>query len=147
MGDCQLVLRFFAFRDDAHVRGSVRAILDGAMERNRALSDVQLDLLDQQFSAALDAAVEIFGDEVFTLPPDEQGIRRVSASLYDATMVALDRRRDKFEQFVANRDALRARIDQLSTGESGLMTGRANTAASIKERVQAVIDVMDEIAP
>jgi hypothetical protein len=34
MADCQLVLRYFALKDDANIRGSMRAILDRAMERS-----------------------------------------------------------------------------------------------------------------
>ena len=147
MGDCQLVLRFFAFNDDEHIRGSVRSMLDAAMERHKNANEVELQALTQSFSSALDAAVAIFGGEAFTLPPDDKGVRRISASLYDATMVALHRRTAKVLAYVASTADIRARVDELSGGGEGLMTGRANTAASIRERVKAVVDVLDTVVP
>ena len=63
MGDCQLVLRFFAFMDDAHIRGSVRSMLDEAMERNKNVNEARLHALKQSFNTALDAAVALFGDD------------------------------------------------------------------------------------
>jgi hypothetical protein len=35
MADCQIVLRFFAFREKEHVKGSVRSMLDSCMKRNQ----------------------------------------------------------------------------------------------------------------
>lgn len=147
MGDCQLVLRFFAFREDAHIRGSVRSMLDAAMERHKNANEAELQALAHSFSSALDAAAEIFGDKAFTLPPDDKGVRRISASLYDAVMVALYRKAAKVSGYVASMDEIRAQVDALSEMDAGLMTGRANTAGSIKDRVKAVMDVLDAVVP
>ncbi|WP_354674308.1 DUF262 domain-containing protein [Cupriavidus alkaliphilus] len=147
MGDCQLVLRFFAFRDDAHIRGSVRSMLDGAMERHARPSDDDITALRQAFTHALATSVAVFGERVFTLPPDDKGIRRVSAALYDAVMVALDRRAGKAAEYIHHAAAIRDGIDRLSIDNPGLLTGRANTAQSIKDRIAAVTDVFDQVAP
>lgn len=147
MGDCQLVLRFFAFMDDAHIRGSVRSMLDAAMERHKTVDDTELNALKQSFNNALDAATALFGGQVFTLPPNDKGVRRVSVSLYDAVMVALHRRSSSVPLYVSRRDEIKTGVDRLSTGGAGLMTGRANTAESIKERVNAVIDILDQLVP
>ena len=147
MGDCQLVLRFFAFLDYTSIRGSVRSMLDAAMERYQSVSVEQIEVLKQNYVAALDAAAAIFGDSVFTLPPDDKDIRRISAALYDAIMIALYRKVNKTNDYIAHKEDIVNRVDMLSADATGLMTGRANTATSIKERIQAVIDTLDQVVP
>jgi hypothetical protein len=147
MGDCQLVLRFFAFQEDVHIKGSVKSMLDSAMERNQTEKADQLQSLRSSFETTIAAAHTIFSTQVFTLPPDHKGIRRVSAALYDAVMVALFRRANKVGDYVTKADSIKAGIDALSTKDMALMTGRANTAQSIKDRITAVIGVLDAISP
>lgn len=147
MADCQTVLRFFAFRDDADIRGAVRTMLDSAMERNKDVTPAQVDALRAEYEAALAWAVLIFGDTVFTLPPDEKGNRRVSIALYDALMVALHRRANRVADYQAVAQEIRRRIDQIAIDNAGLMTGQANTAQSIRDRIAAVLQVLDQVAP
>lgn len=147
MDDCQLVLRFFAFLDSNSIRGSVRSILDNTMERFSSASADDLQNLSAQFQAALAAATSIFGEEIFTLPPNSNGVRRTSAALYDAVMVSLASRSDKYQVLIGRRHDVKSAIDQLSANSSGLMTGRANTAASITARISAVGSALDSIAP
>lgn len=147
MGDCQLVLRFFAFREDAYIRGSVRAMLDAAMERHESATPQELDSLQTAFADALNTAHAIFGNDVFTLAPDDNGTRRVSIALYDAIMVSLDRNTDKAADYIAEKATITTGVDALSVNGAGLMTGRANTAQSIKDRISAVMQVLDRAVP
>jgi len=146
MDDCQLVLRFFAFKDPSQIRGSVRSMLDQAMVRHGADSAQDLEALRSQFQSALAAATAIFDDEIFTLPPNSKGVRRTSAALYDAVMVALANRADIYEALIDRKDLVKTGIDQLSAENAGLMTGRANTAASVVSRIAAVGAVLDSVA-
>lgn len=147
MDDCQLVLRFFAFLDSENIRGSVRSILDNTMERHSSSSQDELTALSEKFKSALAAATAIFGDDIFTLPPNSNGVRRTSAALYDAVMVSLANRSAQYQQLIDRREDVRSAIDQLSTDNSALITGRANTAASITGRITAVGQVLDSVLP
>lgn len=146
MDDCQLVLRFFAFKEPSQIRGSVRSMLDQAMVRHGVDSAQELEALRSQFQSALAAATAIFGDEIFTLPPNSKGVRRTSAALYDAVMVALANRAGIYDALINRKDLVKTGIDQLSSENAGLMTGRANTAASIVSRIAAVGAVLDSVA-
>ncbi|MBH1404246.1 DUF262 domain-containing protein [Stenotrophomonas maltophilia] len=147
MDDCQLVLRFFAFLNPENIRGSVRSILDNTMERHASSSQDELTALSEKFKSALAAATAIFGDDIFTLPPNSNGVRRTSAALYDAVMVSLANRSAHYQQLIDRREDVRSAIDQLSTDNSALITGRANTAASITGRITAVGQVLDSVLP
>lgn len=147
MGDCQLVLRFFAFMDDANIKGSVRSMLDGTMERFTNSNPEGLAQLHVAFDRAIEAAVHIFGVSVFTLPPDARKVRRLSVAIYDAVMGALFRRIDKVDQYFAVAQSIAIELDRICTEDPELMTARANTAPSIKERISAVLKVLDDLVP
>ena len=49
MTDCEVVLRFFAFRRQSRLRGAVKTILDNCMEKHREVSDAKLDHFRELF--------------------------------------------------------------------------------------------------
>lgn len=87
MQDCELVLRFFAFRKKSNLKGSVRAMLDRAMEDNQDISEAIANTLETEFIDRLSIAFEIFGDQTFKYK-DEEGNVHISYPLYDGVMVS-----------------------------------------------------------
>ena len=144
MGDCQLVLRYFALRDDKNIRGSMKAMLDRAMEDRVSNSVSEVEKLKDEYEARLKLAASIFGPHPFVLPPDEKGRTRVSAALYDATLVALHRQWSIHDKFEADAAAIRRRLQiQLSDDQSApLLTGQANTAQAVKNRIKLMEAVL-----
>jgi len=143
MGDCTLVLRFFAFKEDEHIRGSVRSMLDQTMERNSTVTAEQLELMRAMFVNTINTVNAVFPGQPFTLPLDELGRRKSSVALYDAVMVAFYRRADHSARLIEHAQAIRDAVDQVSIAQPELMTGRANTAQSIKDRIAALIAAID----
>lgn len=86
MGDCQLVLRYFALKDAENIRGSVKAMLDRAMDRK--VADADIEALKAEYRDTFRFLYEVFDGNPFALPPDEKGNVRISAAIYDASMVA-----------------------------------------------------------
>jgi hypothetical protein len=148
MGDCQLVVRYFALRDDENIRGSMKAMLDRAMEIRMNISDDDAEHLKEEFSARLEVANEIFGPRPFLLPPDEKGRVRLSAALYDATLVALHRLWNSREALVEARDAIRERLQaEFHDEESGTtLTGQGNTAQAVRDRINLMERILSESA-
>jgi hypothetical protein len=146
MGDCQLVLRYFALSDDANIRGSMKSMLDRAMESRMTISDEEADQLKEEFSDRLTLAYEIFGPEPFLLPPDEKGRKRISAAIYDATLVALDRLWPSRAELAAARLAIRERLEnEFQNEESGpVITGQGNTAQAVRDRISLMQRIISE---
>jgi phage baseplate assembly protein W len=136
MLDCELVLRFFAFRKKSNLKGSVRAMLDRTMEENQEISEAVVDTLRTEFSERLAAAHSIFGKEVFRYL-DENGKTQVSYPFYDAVMVAIDRLWESRSQLVQSRTAIKKRVQALlKVPESfDLIIGKFNTAKTIGGRM------------
>lgn len=146
MLDVEIVLRFFAFRDEKSISGSVRAMLDGTMKNLRGADDATIAEMRAEFVEALSTARLLFGDAVFRLPP-ASGTRKgpLSRPLYDAEMVALFRLRERRDEILENSSQIAAAVLALASPDSknyDLMVGRGNTAALIKERISLVQDTI-----
>jgi hypothetical protein len=142
MGDCQIVLRFFAFRDKTRIKGSVRSILDRYMEDNQDPNPNEISALRQIFTSRLNLAVDLFGDDVFRLP-SKHG-RKLSLPLFDAIMVALDRAWDKRQVLLKKRAAIRQKLTKLLVTEKTyeIVIGKPNTAKAIAERIDMVSAIL-----
>jgi hypothetical protein len=147
MTDCEIVLRFFAFREKSHIKGSVKRMLDGCMERNISISEAEKAALRELFLSRLRLANAIFGAATFRMP-DEAGIEtRLSIPLYDSLMVALDRLYDHHDIFKRKAARIRKRFEQVTSepvGREALVARRSNNARAIKERQKAVEDLLRE---
>ena len=141
MGDCQIVLRFFALRDEAMVKGSMRSILDRCMERNLAIDDSGIKALEREYIDRLSTANALFDGRPFLLSdaPDE----RPSESMYDAVMIAVDRMWSRKDDLLQVKDHITrsywAALD--STEKIERFSGRANTAADVRKRIESMAEL------
>ena len=140
MGDCEIVLRFFAFRKRANIKGSVRSMLDHCMEKHVPATEAELAQLEQDFISRLKLARDIFGARVFRYR-DEKGEWQLSEPLYDGVMVALD-------SLWADRDRLlrkRARVARDVTlllrrpSAYEVILGKPNTAKAVRKRMDLLV--------
>ena len=141
MGDCQLVLRYFALKDDGNIRGSMKSMLDRAMERD--VAEEESHALSQEFRERFTFLYELFDQTPFVLPPDDKGNVRVSAAIYDAAMVAINDLWALRESILNDAPAVRMRMSEAIGDETKIiiLTGQGNTAKAVKGR----IDLMRKI--
>jgi Protein of unknown function DUF262 len=135
MADCQLILRYFALKDDANIRGSMKSMLDRAMEAK--LTDVEADTLKREYIDRFTFLYTLFDKVPFRLPPDENKRQRVSAAIYDASMVAIDQLWQHCGEIMDDAAAVRERMTETASRPDSLpiLTGQGNTAAAVKERI------------
>ena len=135
MGDCQLVLRYFALKDPANIRGSMKAMLDRAMDAN--ITEQQADALKNEYMARFSFLYDLFQGHPFELPPDERGRVRVSAAVYDSSMVAANDLSAQHEAIAADAEGIRARMAATLADESQVivLTGAGNTANAVRARI------------
>ena len=140
MGDCQIVLRFFALREASAVKGSMRSILDKCMERNLDISQDDLSKASREFIERLTFADALFDGYPFRLTPDS----KPSESMFDSVMIAIDklwRHRDKLSNAkIAIQTAYWSALDTPEKIEQ--FSGRANTAKDIKLRIDKMTSLL-----
>lgn len=146
MRDCEIVLRFFAFRKKSHIRGAVKTMLDRCMEEHLADTPEEVGALERDFIGRLELCHGVFGANTFRLPPNDQGERKLSWPLYDAVMIAADRLYADKDAILRARDTIGRELDAAFSEPEfyELVVARANTADAIKGRLNAVEKIFAE---
>jgi hypothetical protein len=141
------VLRFFAFRQRANIKGSVRSMLDRCMENQLTIGETDVAELVQVFQSRLQLARSIFREHVFQYK-DEEGKWQLSHPLYDGIMVALDRLWEKRKRLISARvEILRAISDLLSNPAAfEVIVGRPNTAKAVVKRLDLLAKAIEDAA-
>jgi hypothetical protein len=143
MIDCEIVLRFFAFREQTKIRGSVRRILDQCMESNRNLSDEDLQRYRASFLRALRVSDSIFTPHTFQIR-DDDGVWRLSQPLFDAVMVAVDTLKDDDQKLIRHRAQIARTLTRRLKNKRvyEIVVGKPNTASAVKERIKILVAVL-----
>ena len=145
MGDCEIVLRFLAFRRITKIKGSVRKILDNCMRDHLDVTTETTAVLRDRFLRNLKTAHAIFGQRTFQVR-DTKGRWRHSEPMFDAVMVALDTLHAHHERLVVRRMKISSSMNAAVSDEKSydVMVGKPNTAAAIKERIERVTSLMKQ---
>lgn len=142
MADCQLVLRYFALKDDANIRGSMKSMLDRAMEAQITEADGERRKLEYQERFTF--LYELFDHRPFRLPPDEKRRERISAAIYDASMVAINGHWPNRKRIETDKVNVRKRMaNAMGTAESlVILTGQQNTANAVRQRINLMRSIL-----
>ncbi|MCE8420012.1 DUF262 domain-containing protein [Rhodovulum sulfidophilum] len=141
MKDCELVLRYFALKDNENIRGSMKSMLDRAMETR--LTQEQADSFEDEFKIQFSFLHELFDGNPFIVASKTDGRERVSAAVYDAAMVAINKNWPARKEIMANKDRVASRMKEAvgNDDEYEVLVGRGNTADAVKGR----IDLLEKI--
>lgn len=147
MADCQLILRYFALKDDANIRGSMKAMLDRAMEVRTGISEAEALALEEEFRERYTFLYELFDRRPFRLPPDARGRERVSAALYDASMVAIEVLWQRRHAIWEAKDHVQQRLQDALGDEDQMtvLTGQGNTAQAVKDRIALMVSILHPV--
>lgn len=143
MVDCEIVLRFFALRDSANIKGSVRSMLDDCMEGNQNISEDEANEFGKSYIDVLQIAHRIFGKRVFRMK-DAKGKLKLSIPLYDGIMVAIFRLWDERERLVEKKADVVRHVEKLIGNPKSyeVIVGRPNTSTAIKERLRILTEAV-----
>ena len=147
MRDVELVLRVFGLMEPENIVGGMRRTLDNAMMKYSSRSESELRRLGDLFVNSLKLAHAIGGDDAFRLPSSSLRRGRLSASLFDAIMVALMRKSDQSEQIMTCASDINSVIgtEMKKLDFHDLIIGRANTREATKERSRYVERLIESV--
>ena len=143
MKDCELVLRYFALKDEKNVKGSIKTMLDRKMERLKHISKDKAEQLKIEYRSRIDFLFKLFKEEPFQIPSGKSGRKRVSIGLYEASMVAIDKLWKFKDNIIADQNQVIDRLEKATRNEEkhSIIVGRR----SVKGRESAVQAVQDRI--
>ena len=139
MKDCELVLRFFALRDDSNVNGSLRSMLDRAMAKTRITEDNEIDELQDIYCSRFDYLYELFDHRPFLLES------KVATVLYDALMVAIDKLWDVKDKIMEDKEKVNQRFKGLLASKDDFdeIIGSKGSARDINHRIKTFMQILN----
>ena len=142
MGDCQLVLRYFALRNEDNIRGAMKKMLDRAMEVH--ITEEEAETWKEEFQERFAFLYHLFDGRPFRLPSDEKGRERVSAAIYDASLVAINNLWEVRHEIEANKGTIQGRMSEAMNNTDNLiiLTGQKNTAEAVRERINLMHSIL-----
>lgn len=142
MRDCELVLRFFALKDASNIRGSMRSMLDRAIEVE--LTEAEAVRCEAEYMRYFEFLFSLFDGSPFRIKYRDDGKEKVSAALYDASMVAVSRLNRSLDEIMKDQQNVQVRLDNALRDPSSYDTivGRGNTAEAVKERIELVQGIL-----
>lgn len=147
MADVEIVLRFFAFKEDENISGSVRSMLDKTMQRNFHFDDDEIIKCKAEFLLTLEIINQVLPGAAFKIyHSHDNKVFQLSRPLYDAQMVAIYRLRERNDEILLKKAKIKTALENITNSNSEhyeLLTGRANTASSLKERINFVKGVIE----
>lgn len=144
MADCQLILRYFALKDNDNIRGAMKVMLDRAMEVRVNIPEADAAGLEVEYRERFEFLYNLFDQRPFRLPADDRGRERISAALYDACMVAIEVLWDKREAIATDATQVKQRLSEAlnNEGDLAILTGQGNTAQAVRDRILLMIGIL-----
>lgn len=145
MLDCQIVLRYFALRDDENIRGSMKFMLDRAMKRK--ITPEQAVSMETEYHDRLSFLNDLFDKKPFRVPKrgvGNEGRDRLSIATYDASMVALDKVWEHRGRIMEQKSLIQKRMDEAKKNAEKLklLIGQKNTAGAVRGRIELMREIL-----
>ncbi len=134
MGDCEIVLRFFAVRESYNLKQKTKLniMLDRCMRNHMNDRKEIVSKFENDYMSYLYSLKDIFGDAIFYLPK----VKKLSIPMYDALMVAYSLVVDNGNTII-DKDIICKSLNQTLEDTKGyeILTGKLGTSQSIWDRV------------
>lgn len=139
MGDVELVLRFFAYRQRTDLQKySLEAYLDFYLDNANKFSDQLLQSLSELFQETIKLAYDIFGEMAFYLYRNRKTgwswYERPTTAVYDPMMMALSKRINAKTTLVSKRHLILEKITEFYQVNYESFEGRNTNPAALQER-------------
>ena len=142
MKDCEIVLRYFALKDEPNIRGSMRGMLDRAMEVARTEDEV--DRARLEYMDIFSCLYALFDGRPFRLPSKGTKGYTISVPLYDGLMVAASRILSANPSFEFDPKRVSATLATAVDDNEAyeVIVARANTAEAVRKRIDLMVSVL-----
>jgi hypothetical protein len=142
MKDCELVLRYFALKNPANIRGSMKTMLDRAMELK--VTQAQADTAKNEYEMRFDFLFQVFNSKPFVVKSQMDHKERVSAAVYDAAMVAINDLWEEREKIAADKSHVLERMAAANADavQYEVLVGRGNTADAVRDRIELLRNIL-----
>lgn len=139
MGDVELVLRFFAYRQKHRLHsGSLESYLDKYLEKGNYFSEALLREMESLFNQTINLTFDIFGEKAFFLFRERTGrwawYERPTVAVYDPMMLVLSQKLEKKNSLIERKEDINCEIEKFYRQHYEKFGGRNVNEAALKDR-------------
>jgi hypothetical protein len=124
----------------------MKSMLDRAMEVR--MTPEEAAIAREEYKEQFKFLYEIFDGKPFSVASRTDGRERVSAAVYDAAMVAINRLWAKRDLIKSEKAAIVGRMQSAIADDDKyeILVGRGNTAESVRDRIELLQDILHHSA-
>lgn len=146
MEDIEVVLRFFALRHMDNFKYGIQGFLDLFMIRSKEFDEVDCEFLRKLYTDTINAAYDIFGDNVFKIYENGEFSKNSYKGIYDGVMVGISNFYGKYHLLVEHRDEIIEKTILLFEDKGvAALTGRASTKQDLEDRISYFTEIFQNI--
>ncbi|MDP1666152.1 MAG: DUF262 domain-containing protein [Methylobacter sp.] len=151
MGDVELVLRFFAYRQRKNLqKGSLESYLDNYLEKGNYFSEELLKRLELLFIDTIKLAYEIFGEKAFFLYRKRKTgwswYERPTTAVYDPLMAVLSTNLSIRKSLLEKKDEINSEIEQFYKENYEFFEGRNTNPSALEQRDEKFLTFIKRFA-
>lgn len=144
MGDVELVLRFFAFRQRGELqKGSLESYLDFYLEKGNYFSSDLIENLADLFNETIEFAFELFGEKAFWLYRSRRSgwswYDRATTAVYDPMMYVLSMNLEHKNVLITQKDNISHGLMDFYMTNYELFEGRNTNPSALEGRVLSLM--------
>jgi hypothetical protein len=150
MADAELVLRFFAFRQERR-KGALKEYLDAYLEGANRFSEALLGRLRVLFESTISLVFEALGERAFLICRQRKNStnwtwpKRPVTMVYDPLMASFSERVSDAERILQRKDEIAASIELIYKLHPMEFEGVYRNTANLDRRTQLYRDVLDQV--
>lgn len=153
MGDVELVLRFFAYRQRAQLqKKSLKDYLDFYLKEGNAFNPEVLKNLKKLFIETIEFAEELFGERAFYIyrmkGKKSNGIwdwfEQPSIAVYDSMMLVLSQNLHNRKKLLQNKKRISGGLEELYKNNAKVFEGRSTNPTDLTKRDLAISEFMKQ---
>ena len=120
----------------------MKSMLDRAMEA--PFSKEQADKAEEEYLEVFNFLYGLFDGEPFKIVQPEDSRAKVSAALYDASMVAAQRLQGRWVEIMADKQNVQTRLEGAlkDPDDYEIIVGRGNTAEAVRSRIALLQSIL-----
>ncbi|MFV2176741.1 DUF262 domain-containing protein [Actinomadura sp. LOL_016] len=150
MGDVELVLRFFAYRQqlEHQDRSTLRDYLDDYLRKGNQLPEEEIQQLGEIFQRSAALVVGLLGDQALYMYKPVKGkwyYTRPTLTVYDPLMWAVSNHLEDAEALLSRRQAARRLYEQMFRENLNAFSGRTAEHPDIMRRNQLFLKLIKDI--
>ena len=127
MEDCEIILRFFALREDSDISEVTTRQLDLLMKKHLEIDEISAAKMEDEFKERLDFLCNLFGERPFDIEAEDDHDNELRIQMYEVSMLAIDELWQQKSKIADDAEKVKERLIKTEDGKYFINTLNENS--------------------